>query len=248
MTRTKPRLLTLSFDDGFLRSFTHVAAIYEKRGLSACLNVNALGHRPELFAGYPDDLQVGCPKGDFALWNELVARGHEVMPHGLAHEDHARLPLAEAQSRVQRCLEIFASELKGFDARRAVFNLSYNSATAELEAWLPSVVRAFRGRAQGGMIFNPLPHPGLTRISTAGFGPAGTEEHFERTLDELLARDSGWLLYNLHGLDGEGWGPVRSGWLERQLDRLMAIDSLAMLPAARALAEADAAAGSAHAG
>jgi peptidoglycan/xylan/chitin deacetylase (PgdA/CDA1 family) len=229
----KPHLLTLSFDDGFRDSFSRIAEIHERHGLSACLNVMALGDRPELFAGHANDMQVGFAKGDFALWNRLSARGHEVMPHGVAHEDYAKLPLAEAKRAALRCLEIFARELKGFDARAAVFNLPYNSSTPELEAWLPSAVRAFRA---GGTGINPLPRRSLTRLSTTGRGHEGTEADCERAIADLLERESGWLIYNLHGLDGEGWGPVRASWLDEQLARLTKVASLAILPAARALA------------
>jgi peptidoglycan/xylan/chitin deacetylase (PgdA/CDA1 family) len=235
---SKPHQLTLSFDDGFRDSFTRIAEIHERHGLAACLNVMALGDRPELFAGHANDVQVGFAKGDFALWNRLAARGHEIMPHGLVHENYAQLPLAEAKRSTQRCLEIFARELQGFDARRAVFNFPYNSSTPELEAWLPGEVRAFRS---GGTGVNPLPRRSLTRLSTTGRGPDGTEADCERAIGELLARESGWLIYNLHGLDGEGWGPVRAEWLDEQLARLRRIPSLAIMPAARALAAADAA-------
>ena len=39
----KPHLVTLSFDDGFKKSFARIAEIYEKHKLSACLNVVAAG-------------------------------------------------------------------------------------------------------------------------------------------------------------------------------------------------------------
>lgn len=31
---------------------------------------------------------------------------------------------------------------------------------------------------------------------------------------------SGWLIYNAHGLDDEGWGPMSSVFLDELLDRL----------------------------
>ena len=39
----KSHLVTLSFDDGFKKSFARIAEIYEKHKLSACLNVVAAG-------------------------------------------------------------------------------------------------------------------------------------------------------------------------------------------------------------
>jgi hypothetical protein len=37
----KPHLITLSFDDGFEKSFTKTAEIHESFGLKACLNIIA---------------------------------------------------------------------------------------------------------------------------------------------------------------------------------------------------------------
>ena len=91
----KTLLVTFSFDDGFKKSFTRIAEIYEKHRLSACLNVVA--------AGLPDDAYIkNSPLGDFELWNELKRRGHEIMPHGYRHENLARLPLDQGQDLVRR--------------------------------------------------------------------------------------------------------------------------------------------------
>ena len=39
-------------------------------------------------------------------------------------------------------------------------------------------------------------------------------------------------------LDDEGWGPMRASFLERLLDRLLAIDTVEIVPVGRALARA----------
>ena len=44
----KTHLLTLSFDDGFRKSFYRIAEIHETYGLKACLNVIAMGHEKGL--------------------------------------------------------------------------------------------------------------------------------------------------------------------------------------------------------
>jgi hypothetical protein len=66
------------------------------------------------------------------------------------------------------CLDVFANELDGFDARRAVFAFPYNASTPELEAWLPEDVRAFR---TAGDPIMPLPRPGQTKVLCTGSGP-----------------------------------------------------------------------------
>jgi peptidoglycan/xylan/chitin deacetylase (PgdA/CDA1 family) len=222
-------IVSLSFDDGFEKSNLRIAEIYERFGLSACFNVLA---REELDGETVKDSYHHWPKGDFKLWNELQARGHEIMPHGLIHHNLADMPLADAQRSITRCLEIFTQELEHFQAKEAIFNFAYNASTPEIEAWLPGQVRGFR---TGGDPINPLPYPGQVRLTTAGYGPENCEEHLEGYIAKLLAGPPAWLIYNVHGLDEEGWGPIRAQYLESLLERLCRIDGLTVLPVGKAL-------------
>lgn len=223
-------LLTLSFDDGFIKSNQRIAEIYERHGLSASFNVIATGHYPDFQS--PDVYHEGYPKGDFKLWNELQARGHEIMPHGYKHANKQQIPFAEAKDLILRCLDIFAKELKGFDAKEAIFNFPYNASTPELEAWLPTIMRAFR---TGGPGLNPLPHAGQTKLTCSAFGPDNCEHHLDHEIELLLAQPEGWLIYNTHGLDDEGWGPIGSAYLDRLLERLKNIKTVQILPIGQAL-------------
>jgi peptidoglycan/xylan/chitin deacetylase (PgdA/CDA1 family) len=230
--KKKTHIITLSFDDGFRRSSMRTAEIFDKHKLSACINVIATGHWKDFVP--PDKYQEGMAKGDFGLWNELKARGHEVMPHGYKHANKARLPLEEAKDLIQRCLDIFAKELKGFDPKQAVFNFPYNASTPSLEKWLATQVLAFR---TGGGGINPLPHRGQTKLICTGFGPGNCEQVLDREIEKVLTKDSGWLVFNLHGLDDEGWGPIRATYLDALLGRLAAIESLEILPTGVALSK-----------
>lgn len=225
-------LITLSFDDGFIASNQTIAALYERHGLAACFNIVATP------VGAPNGFMEPQRMGTIAhpLWNELQVRGHEIMPHGLMHENYAALPLPEAQNSVRRCLELFTAHLAGFDAAQAVFNMPYNASTPELNAWLTTQVRAVRTACPGEGI-NPLPRREQTLLSTTAFGPGNCDAHLEAQIEKLLALPEGWLLYCGHGLDDEGWGPLSAAYLERLLDRLVAIPSVTLLPARRALRE-----------
>jgi len=222
-------IVSLSFDDGFEKSNLQIADIYEKFGLSACFNVLA---REEVDGEKVNDPYHNWTKGDFKLWNELQARGHEIMPHGLIHHNLANMPLADAQRSITRCLEIFAQELENFQVEQAVYNFAYNASTADIEAWLPSLVKAFR---TGGDAINPLPHRGQVRLTTSAYGPENCEWHLDEQIDRLLAQPSGWLIYNTHGLDDEGWGPIRGEYLESLLERLSGTNGVTILPVGRAL-------------
>ncbi len=224
-------IVSLSFDDGFEKSNLKIAEIYEKFGLAACFNVIALGHDPNFEA--PDLYHVGYARGNFELWNALQARGHEIMPHGLLHHNLAEMPLIEAQRSIEHCLKIFEHELEGFQAADSIFNFAYNASTPEIETWLPEVVKAFR---TSGDPINPMPHLGQIKLTTDGHGPENCESYLDAHIEKLLAQPSGWLIYNTHGLDDEGWGPIRASYLESLLDRLTKIDSVAILPVGAALA------------
>jgi peptidoglycan/xylan/chitin deacetylase (PgdA/CDA1 family) len=223
----KRHIVSLSFDDGFKKSFVRTAETFEKFKLSACLNVVA--------AGIPDDPYIRkYPLGDFGLWNELKHRGHEIMPHGHRHENLQEVSFEQGKELVRRCLDVFREKLEGFDPEKSIFNFPFSSSTPELERWLPGQVRAFR---TGFKARNPLPHQGQTKLTCASFGPGNCEAALDREVKDLLAGDSGWMIFNTHGLDEEGWGPMRATYLERLLERLVAIETVEILPVGRALAE-----------
>ncbi len=231
--KRKTHILTLSFDDGFRKSSISTAEIYEKYGLKACFNIIASAHLPTFKPA--DEYQAASPIGDFDLWNELKARGHEIMPHGYRHANLRALPHEEATNLILRSLDIFDKELKGFDRKKAVFNFPYNACSPELETWLPKHVRAFRA---GGGAVNPWPQKGQSKLTTGGARGEGTmEESVDQIVDGFLAGESGWCIITLHGLDGEGWKPIRSEYLDRLLNRLVRISTLDIQPAATTLEE-----------
>lgn len=229
----KLHIVSLSFDDGFRKSFIRTAEIYEKFGFSGCFNVVASAHIPG--NRVRDKYMKQELFGDFGLWNELQDRGHEIMPHGYEHALLANLAFEDAKGLILKALDLFSKELRGFDPKKAVFNFPYNQSSLELEEWLPSVVMAFR--TTGGVI-NALPGPDTRKITTGGRGPGNSEKYVDENVEKLLARPAGWMVCNLHGLDEEGWGPIRPEYLDRLLARLRTIDSVRVVPTARALMQA----------
>lgn len=145
--------------------------------------------------------------------------------HGYKHAHKNEIPLGEAQDLILRCIDYFSKNLKGFNPKKSVFNFPFNASTPELEEWLPTQVRAFR---RGGPAVNPLPHNGQTLLTCTSHGPDNIDMHLNAEIENLLAQESGWLIYNTHGIDDEGWGPVSAGYLDRLLARLVEIDSVAL--------------------
>lgn len=234
---SKTHILSLSFDDGFKKSFYKVAEIHENYGLKACLNVIATGH----FKNFKTETQW-IPReilGNFDDWNALKAKGHEVMPHTWEHLNLTEIPEKKAKKNIDKCLAYFEKHLEGYKSEEAVYNFAYNASTPELEDFLLERVRAVR---TGGWLvlkdtlLNTIPkgeHKG--RLGCWGHGPDFCDDYIEQEINKFLASNGGWLILNLHGLDSEGWGPVSTKYLDGLLKRLVEIDSLAILPTGEVL-------------
>jgi peptidoglycan/xylan/chitin deacetylase (PgdA/CDA1 family) len=223
----KTHIHTLSFDDGFKKSFYKVADIYERHGLSACFNVIASGHLP----GFKGVGQYIRPElmGNFDDWNHLKSRGHEVMPHSWQHLNLTEQPLEEAKTLITRCLDYFESHLDGYKSSNAVFNFPFNASTPELEAFTMSNVLAIR--SYGDSAVGEIPKAQKTyRKACWSKGPENIDNWVEEMVNQFLESDGGWMILNTHGLDEEGWGPMSTGYLETLIARLAAIDKLEMLP------------------
>ncbi len=228
----KTHALSLSFDDGFKKSFYRIAEIHESYGLKACLNVIATGHLKS-FNTEPKWIPQNL-LGDFNDWNKLKERGHEIMPHTWEHLNLTEIPVEKAKENIQKCLNYFEENLSGYTSAGAVYNFAYNASTPELEDFTMTKVSAIR---TGGWLVlkdakvNAFPISELPlRLGCWGHGPDFCDDYVEHEINRFLAGEGGWLILNLHGLDEEGWGPVRSHYLDNLLRRLTKIDFLAVRP------------------
>lgn len=224
------RLLTITFDDGFADSSRRTAAIFEEFGLKASFNVIAGAGTPGWTA--PDEWH-NAPYGDWALWNELAARGHEIHPHSWSHRNHATMAPADAVAEVDRCLEAFARNLKGFRAEQAVYVFPYNRGGPEVEAHILARMRAYR---VGGEPFNPTPSAALRRLGSVTSNAGICDGEVAYWVNEWLDREPSWLLFSAHGLDPEGWGPMTPGGLKRILERVLRTPGAEVITPSAALA------------
>ncbi|MGD1893316.1 MAG: polysaccharide deacetylase family protein [Cyclobacteriaceae bacterium] len=233
---TKSHVLTLSFDDGFKKSFYRITEIHQEYGLLACLNVIATGHLKE----YPiqDDWIKKDMLGDFDDWNTLKSQGHEVMPHTWQHLNLTKIPLEQAKQNIDKCLSFFAENLEGYQANETVYNFAYNASTPELDNYVLERVPALR---TGGWLVlkdsmaNPLPIASPISLGCWGHGPDYCDQYIDQEVNKFLTSEGDWLILNLHGLDGEGWGPLSTNYLDSLLKRLVKIDHLGVLPTAEVL-------------
>jgi peptidoglycan/xylan/chitin deacetylase (PgdA/CDA1 family) len=231
--KRKTHILTLSFDDGFKKSFYRLAEIHDAYGLKACLNVIATGHLPS-FNTEPKWIPQKL-LGNIDDWNTLKSRGHEVMPHTWDHLNLTEIPVEAAKTKIDQCLDYFEKNLEGYKASEAVYNFAYNASTPELDNYALQRVRAVR---TGGWLVlkdtlvNLLPvSPKPSALGCWGHGPDFCDNYTEEAINTFLAGSGGWLILNLHGLDDEGWGPVSTKYLDGLLKRLVKISFLEVLPA-----------------
>ncbi|MBR9998254.1 MAG: polysaccharide deacetylase family protein [Cyclobacteriaceae bacterium] len=218
-------ILSLSFDDGFARSFIKTADIYEKYGLKACFNVIASGGTPG-FKGVDDYILPGT-MGDFDLWNELQDRGHEVMPHSYKHANLTQIPMEEVKDLFTRCMDVFADQLKGFKPENSIYNFPFNASNPEVESWIGKRVMAFR---TAGDLVNPMPDRKRKKLTCISQGPDNIDDYLSAQVDKFLGSAGGWFIFNTHGLDGEGWGPLSSGLLDEMLAEFVEMKHVAVLP------------------
>lgn len=227
----KTHLISFSFDDGFKNSFFKLADIHEEYGLKACLNVIASGHFPNFKA--VDDWILPELMGDFDDWNGLASRGHEVMPHSWQHLNLAKQKPETANQLISKCIDYFNENLMHFDAEKAVFNYPFNASTDELNIYALTRVRAVRTWANGPV--NPLPNKSTRILGCTSNGANNIDAWVDEHVNKFLTMDGGWFIFNLHGLDSEGWGPVSTDYFTGLLERLVVIKNLEIIPVGMAL-------------
>ncbi|MEL6926310.1 MAG: hypothetical protein AAFO94_19870, partial [Bacteroidota bacterium] len=213
------------------KSFYKIAEIYEAHELSACFNVIASGHLPRFRA--VDDWILPELMGNFEDWNALQARGHEIMPHSWKHLNLGRQPLRKSKRLIMKCLRYFEQNLDGFKMADAVFNFPFNASTPELDAFVLSKVMAVRGWGDGPVNVVPVQEP--LRLGCTSNGPNNIDGWVEQQVNEFLQSEGGWLILNLHGLDGEGWGPVSESYLRQLIGRLVKMEQVEIAPTGRIL-------------
>jgi peptidoglycan/xylan/chitin deacetylase (PgdA/CDA1 family) len=209
------KTVSFCFDDGFRASADSISRIFSNRGVAACFCVLAA---PELAA---DPFIRGARIADWAYWREAIATGHEVAPHGYAHEHLGKISVESAQASVRRTLDAFASELPGFDARQSLYHLAYLAAPAPIVEWIGERTLGARMALGNAGRNAPAEWSRGKPVDCLTFGPPDAQSRARERIARFVRDEDGWLVLVFHGLDGEGWGAVTSTALEQMLDEVL---------------------------
>lgn len=204
----------LVFDDGFKKSCKRIAQLFEERNINAtfAVLVNHEGFMPKF------------PKGNFELWNELQDRGHIIHPHGYDHEDLTTIPFSDAKIKIDKCLEYFERNLRGFDAKNSIYHFAYNRSTPAINSYLLKKVKAIRATGFKGEIgtgMNMSEDIENRIFNCSWHGPDYCDDHLLNTLKIAEKEQPILFMYMLHGLDEEGWGPIRETGLVNALNYII---------------------------
>lgn len=206
------QVVSFCFDDGFRRSAEKIRRIFSRHDAAACFAVLAQPH--EALDPYLQNADLA----DWDFWRETRDAGHEVASHGLRHERYAELSLPEVQRSVREGLAILGDELPGFMASDSLFHVPYMSAPAGVTQWIGTQalgVRLDLGTG-GGNHFGSLSPGGV--VNSMCLGPDDVAASARACVQAAVGKVD-WTVLVMHGVDGEGWGPIQSA----ELDALLAM-------------------------
>lgn len=183
-----------TFDDGYPSSFT-IAGMFEKRNLRASFYIIAGKVASE----------------DWAKWKALSDKGHEIGNHSMTHElDMGNPALTDAQldQEINQAQSIIGQQI-GIVPK--VFAFPWHSYTAHAKSIALQHHIAIRD-----------PDPNDPDYSLAFFDNAHAPDLNAAlaSVDAQLAdtvKNGGWFVAAGHGIDGDGWSPVTTQFLEDHL-------------------------------
>ncbi len=212
------KTISFCFDDGFLASTEKVVQLFEARRLQATLCVMAAPLESK------DSAHEGGRFGDWGLWRELRARGHDIAPHGWAHERLDRLTREAACASFERMFARFETELPGFRSDGAIFHTPYLALPGTLVDWLRPRTAAIRLAIGNDGVASPREVQRSHLIDCVTFGPHDVADKARARIANFAVSDGEWQVLVLHGIDGEGWGPLDLHQLTGLLEQCEGLD------------------------
>lgn len=206
------KTISFCFDDGFLASSEKILRLFESRGAKASFCVMAAPEASE------DSAHRGARFADWDFWRGVRTAGHDVAPHGWAHERFAAMTDDDARAAIERMFDRFVDALPGFRPDGAIFHTPYLAMPPALIAWLRPRCAAIRiARGAGGMT-SPAEVARSGLVDCIAFGPSGVGAAAAAQIERFASGNAEWQVLVLHGVDGEGWGPLALDELAAILD------------------------------
>ncbi|KRB84839.1 polysaccharide deacetylase family protein [Noviherbaspirillum sp. Root189] len=182
-----------TFDDGYATS-TAIGSIFEKAGLRATFYI----------------IPGVIPADGWSMWQALRDKGHEIGNHSMTHPDFVNTVMSDQQldteiNGAQRLIE------QKLGIRPQTFAFPYHLYTD----------RALKVAQQNHVAVRKmnLGDPGYQFAffdTDHGTDLAGTLVTVNRQLDEVV-KAGGWFVAGGHGIDGDGWSPVTTEFLQKHL-------------------------------
>lgn len=210
------KTVSFCFDDGFLASTGKTVRLFEDRGLRTSFCIMAAPTESV------DTAHHGVQFADWDMVRFLRKSGHDIAPHGWAHERLADMEPDAACQSLSRMFERFETELPGFRVDETIFHTPYLSLPSDILEWLNCRTAAVRVATGGGGISSRSAVHMSHEIDCITFGPDNVADSIARHIEHFEKSQGDWLTLVLHGLDGEGWGSLTFGELEHLVDDCLA--------------------------
>ncbi|MEC4718506.1 polysaccharide deacetylase family protein [Noviherbaspirillum sp. CPCC 100848] len=182
-----------TFDDGYASS-PAIASLFEQAGVRATFYII-----PGLVAAT-----------DWGIWQDLSRRGHEIGNHSMTHPNFTAAPMTEQmlESEIVQSQRLIEQKV---GVRPLTFAFPYHLSTARAMALAEQSHMAVRKTANGEDSYR------FAYFDTdRGTDLAGTLRTVNRQLDEAV-QAGGWFVAGGHGIDGDGWSPVTTGFIQQHL-------------------------------
>jgi peptidoglycan/xylan/chitin deacetylase (PgdA/CDA1 family) len=189
----KQAAASYTFDDGYSSS-SLIGSIFEKAGLRATFYI---------IPGIVSD-------DGWSMWRALASKGHEIGNHSMTHPDFVNTVMTDQQldTEINGAQKLIEQKL---GVRPQTFAFPYHLYTdraLKVAQQNHVAVRKMNlGDAGYQFAFFDTDH---------GTDIAGTLMTVNRQLDEVV-KAGGWFVAGGHGVDGDGWSPVTTDFLQKHL-------------------------------
>ncbi|MEI7932304.1 MAG: polysaccharide deacetylase family protein [Alphaproteobacteria bacterium] len=206
------KTVSITFDDGLVEGARKAVSVMGRHAMPASFYV-VTGWVEPVRAPVRDAANLGRSHGTWDFWRDLAAAGHEVGSHTVSHFKAGGPKAALQPWRV-------ASELRQSkaDLQREIpqddftISMPWNAASPVSDLFVRRTYSACR-LGGGDIAYNRLDAFNPYALASWAPGPRHAWEDHVAAIEAIP--DGGWLIFGYHSLDGEGWEPITSEFLDQ---------------------------------